>query len=184
LLRLWAGPGARPTRDIDFCGRSDGSPEAVVDLVRQCLEVEVPADGLVFSPEVQAQPIVVDGQYPGTRVVLRAHLAGARVRLQLDIGIGDSVVPEPGWVDYPTLLDLPQPRVLAYAPATAVAEKIHAMVVWGLANSRMKDYHDLWFLATKVGFDGPELTAALVSTFERRATALPSVLPAALTEAY
>jgi hypothetical protein len=117
-------------------------------------------------------------------VVLRAELAGARVRLQLDIGIGDSVVPEPGWVDYPTLLDLPQPRVLAYAPATTVAEKFHAMVVWGLANSRMKDYHDLWFLATKVCFDGPELTASLISTFERRSTALPSVLPAALTEAY
>lgn len=184
LLRLWGGPAVRPTRDIDFCGRIDASPEAVTGAIRQCLAAEVADDGLVFSPEVESDVIVVDGRYPGVRVVLRAELAGARVRLQLDVGIGDAVVPEPAWVDYPTLLDLPCPRILAYAPATSVAEKLHAMVSWGLANSRMKDYYDLWFLAITLDFDGLELVAALTSTFRQRDTALPAGLPVGLTQSF
>ncbi len=140
LLRLWGGAATRPTRDIDFCGLIDGSAEAVTGAIQQVLETDVPDDGLVFSPEFESDVITVDGRYPGVRVVLRAELAGARVRLQLDVGIGDAVVPEAAWVDYPALLDMPHPRILAYAPATSVAEKFHTMVEWGIANSRMKDY--------------------------------------------
>lgn len=184
LLRIWGGPLTRPTRDIDFSGRIDGSPDAVAAAVKECLGTDVMEDGIVFSFDLESEVISVDDRYPGVRIVLRGELAGARIRLQLDVGVGDVVVPEAGWVDYPTLLDLPHPRILAYAPSTSIAEKFHTMVEWGTANSRMKDFYDVWLLTTALEFDGPELVAALEATFARRATAIPVDLPEALTQAF
>jgi hypothetical protein len=127
---------------------------------------------------------MVDDRYPGLRVKMRGELAGARFTLRLDIGIDDAVVPEPGWVDYPPLLDQPAPRILAYRPATAVAEKFESIVDLGLINSRMKDFYDLWMLATTQTFAGPELAAALGATFAARGTELPVEPPVALTERF
>jgi hypothetical protein len=176
LLRVWDVPYARPTRDIDFLGRVPGSPDALISLVRECLAAEAADDGLRFDDEITAGEIRVDDEYPGVRVVMRGDLSGARFRLQLDVGIGDDVVPDPAWVDYPALLpDLPAPRVLAYDPATSIAEKIEAMVKFGDGNSRLKDFYDVWLLATSLGFDGAALAGAIAATFLRRGTELPAV---------
>ncbi|MFA4965458.1 MAG: nucleotidyl transferase AbiEii/AbiGii toxin family protein [Thermoleophilia bacterium] len=107
-----------------------------------------------------------------------------RFTLRLDIGIDDAVVPAPGWVDYPPLLDQPAPRILAYERATAVAEKFESIVVLGLIDSRMKDFYDLWMLAGTLEFDGPTLVSAFTATFGARGTALPTDTPAALTVAF
>ena len=104
--------------------------------------------------------------------------------LRLDIGIDDAVVPDPSWVDYPVLLLDETPRILAYQPATAVAEKFQAMIEIGLANSRMKDYHDIWMLSSTLEFDGRDLTDAMRATFERRDTELPAERPAELSAEY
>jgi len=116
--------------------------------------------------------------------VVRGHLDGGRFRLQLDIGIDDVAVPEPEWVDYPTLLDLEVPRILAYLPTTAVAEKFETMVSKGLANSRLKDYYDIWLLSTVHAHDGAELSAALGATFSHRGTTMPTGTPPALTDVF
>jgi hypothetical protein len=58
------------------------------------------------------------------------------------------------------------------------------MVLLGIANSRMKDFYDLWIISRRFGFDGPSLCGALRATFERRETALPTEQPAALTEGF
>jgi hypothetical protein len=92
------------------------------------------ADGLEFSAEVTVEPITVEDRYPGVRAVIETSLAGARMRLQLDIGVADIAVPEPGWVDYPTLLDMDAPRILAYQPATAVGR----VTQWGAFVRRLK----------------------------------------------
>jgi hypothetical protein len=115
---------------------------------------------------------------------VRGHLDGARFVIRLDIGIDDAVVPDPGWVEYPSLLDGPAPRILAYQPATAVAEKFQALVSLGLVNSRLKDFYDLWMLATTQEFDGQQLRDALTATFAKRETELPSELPVALTSEF
>jgi len=176
LLRVWDVPYARPTRDIDFLGRVPGSPDALVSLVRECLAAEVVDDGLRFDDEVTADEIRVDEEYPGVRLVVRGDLSGAKFRLQLDVGIGDDVVPDPAWVDYPALLpDLPAPRVLAYDPATSIAERIEAMVKFGDGNSRLKNFYDVWLLATSLGFGGVTLAGAIAATFLRRGTELPDV---------
>jgi len=171
---------ARPTRDIDFLGRIPNTPGAVRQIVSECIAGTVD-DGLVFSDEIDAIPITVEDRYPGVRVKLAGDLAGARFVLRLDIGIDDAVVPEPGWVDYPTLLDDPMPRILAYHPATAIAEKVQAMVEIGLSNSRLKDYYDVWMLSSTLRFTGQDLADAFSATFGKRGTELPDGTPPELT---
>lgn len=184
MLRVWDAAVARPTRDVDFLGLVDNTPEAVETVVRECLGADVPADGLEFSDVVDVAQTMLDDRYPGVRVRLRGELAGARFTLRLDIGVGDVVVPEPGWVEYPPLLDQPAPRVLAYQPATAVAEKLESIVDLGLINSRLKDFYDLWMLAGRLSFDGQTLADALSATFRARGSQLPTSAPVALTAAF
>lgn len=78
--------------------------------------------------------------------------------LQLDFGFGDVVVPGPVWIDYPELLDFGQPHLLGYTPESAVAEKFQAMVELEMANTRLKDFFDLWKLSRTLSFDGAILT--------------------------
>jgi hypothetical protein len=82
------------------------------------------------------------------------------------------------------LLDLPAPMIFAYPRETVVAEKFHALVALGIANSRMKDFYDLWLLARQFTFDGSTLARAIHITFERRQTPLPTDAPLALTAAF
>ncbi len=184
MLRVWDGAVARPTRDIDFLGRIRNSPEAVEAAVRACLNAGVSDDGLTFDGLLVTEQITLDSRYPGIRVKVRGDLEGARFVLRLDVGIDDDAVPAPGWVDYPTLLEGPSPRILAYHPATTVAEKFEAMVSLGLANSRMKDFYDLWMLATTQTFAGQELRGAIAATFARRETRIPDRVPVALTKEF
>ena len=183
MLRVWDGAVARPTRDIDFLGRIENSPEAVAAMVRECLAVES-ADGVEFSADVVVEPITIEDRYPGVRALVETRLAGARMRLQLDIGVADVAVPEPGWVDYPTLLDMDAPHLLAYQPATAIAEKFETMISKGLLNSRLKDYYDIWMLSRSIIFDGSELTESIAATFGRRGTGVPSSRPTVLSDDY
>lgn len=183
MLRVWDGAVARPTRDIDFLGRIENSPEAVAAMVRECLAVEA-ADGVEFSADVSVEPITIEDRYPGVRALVETRLAGARMRLQLDIGVADIAVPEPGWVDYPTLLGMDAPHIRAYQPATAIAEKFETMISKGLLNSRVKDYYDIWMLSRSVFFVGGDLTESIAATFERRGTGVPSSRPAVLSEDY
>lgn len=99
----------------------------------------------------------------------------------MDVGIGDDVVPDPEWIDYPSLLDLPGPRLRAYRPETAIAEKLHAMVELDSKNSRMRDFFDVHALAAATPFDGALLARAIAATFARRRTQVPRELPLALT---
>src|SRR5581483_9144838 len=107
-----------------------------------------------------------------------------RLTVQVDIGIGDAVTPAPQWLEYPSLLDLPRPRLRAYPRETVLAEKVHAMVLFGTRNSRMKDYFDVHALLREEKMDVDELVRALAATFERRRTALPDGLPAGLSDAF
>jgi predicted nucleotidyltransferase component of viral defense system len=170
MLRAWGTPLGRPTRDIDFLGEIDNSAAAVERAVADCLAVEYPADGLVFDTAVETSEINVADRYPGMRVVVRGNLDGGTFKLQLDIGIDDAVVPEPEWVDY--------------QPSTSLAEKLETIVSKGLANSRLKDYYDIWLLSTLHSYDGVELAASILATFTHRGTAIPHDTPLGLTDAF
>ena len=183
LLLAWLGDTHRPTRDADLLGFGELSDEALMRIFVEICNTDVEPDALVFLPDtVRVEPIRGEDAYGGQRVTLDAILGAARLRVQVDIGIGDAVVPPPKWLDYPGLLDdLPHPRLRAYTPATVIAEKIHAVVFLGLRNSRMKDFFDLHALARKGGHDVGQLSDALAATFERRQTQVPADVPTGLS---
>jgi len=184
MLRAWGTPLGRPTRDIDFLGTIGNTEEAVVAVIRDCLSVSCPEDGLAFESVVDAEEIKVAERYPGVRAIIRGHLDGGVFRVQLDIGIDDVVVPGPDWVDYPTLIGFESPRVLAYQPVTALAEKFETIVSRGLANSRLRDYYDLWLLPTLHSYKGADVSAAIGATFSHRGTGIPASTPVGLTAGY
>jgi hypothetical protein len=111
-----------------------------------------------------------------------AGLDGARVRLQIDVGFGDAV--DAQRIEFPALLDGDGPVLRGYPPESSIAEKLQAMVTLGLGNSRMKDFLDIWTLATTHEFRLSVLSAAVRATFERRQTALPREPPLALTREF
>lgn len=185
LLLVWLGETIRPTRDIDLLGFGDTSPGTLDAVFRELCTLEVEPDGVTFdASSVRTEAIRREGPYGGNRVSLRGYLGRARLHVQVDVGIGDAASPEPSWLTYPSLLDLPKPRLRAYHPETAIAEKVHAMATLGLANSRLRDFFDVYILCQRESFEGQALAAALAATFGRRGTSLPVDLPVALTPAF
>jgi predicted nucleotidyltransferase component of viral defense system len=184
LFLAWMSETHRPTRDLDLLGRGESSPESSKAIFRELCAISA-NDGIAFDENsVQSERIREDELYEGVRVTLLATLAKARIAIQVDIGFGDAITPPPVETDYPTLLDMPAPRLRTYPRETVVAEKFEAMVKLGLANTRMKDFYDIWLLAQKMPFDGAILTAAIAATFERRKTELPLELPRAFQEQF
>jgi predicted nucleotidyltransferase component of viral defense system len=184
LLVVWLGDIIRPTRDVDLLGLGDLGDATVVEIFREIATTDVEPDGVVFdATSVSVARIREDDAYGGRRVMLSGHLGSVRLRVQIDIGIGDAVFPDPEWIEYPSLLDLPRPKVKAYRPETAIAEKLHAMVTLGSKNSRMRDFFDIRALARAEAFDGERLARAISTTFERRRLGIPKK-PLALTHAF
>ncbi len=185
LFALWGGSMYRATRDLDFTGYGEKEIDWLRQAVREICATPCPADGLTFNAEtVQAEPIREESDYGGFRVYLDAKLDSARIRLQVDVGFGNAIVPGAQDQDYPTLLNGPTPHIRAYPREAVVAEKLHAMVVLGSVNSRFKDFYDLYVLSGLFPFSGETLTQAIAATFERRKTAIPDALPVALAPAF
>lgn len=182
LFQLWSEELHRPTRDVDLLGFGQPHPERIVAILRELCEIDVEDDGLTFDLDsITADQIKEDDEYQGIRARLTAYLENARISLQVDIGYGDVVHPQPEEIDYPTLLDHAVPRLKSYPRETVIAEKFQAMVMLGIANSRMKDFFDLWTLANHFEFNGQLLAEAIRVTFEQRKTEMPSTAPLALT---
>jgi hypothetical protein len=181
MTMTWAGDYARLTKDIDLLGRGANTVEEVVAAMSRVVQVEVADDGIRFDPvSVAGEHITIDAAYVGVRARVVADFGGMEVRLQLDVGFGDAVVPPPTWFDYPQLLDSGCPRVLGYPPEATLAEKLHAACHHGHANSRMKDYYDLW-VAGRIDVTTPSrLGLAVQHTFRRRDTPIPTALPPGL----
>jgi predicted nucleotidyltransferase component of viral defense system len=185
LFAVWTNQTIRPTRDLDLLGVGDDSSDRLKRMFVDICETSVEPDGLEFDAgTVHSQDIREGQEYAGQRVTLLAHLANARIHLQVDIGFGDVVTPAAEEIDFPTLLDLPIPRVRAYPRETVVAEKFHAMVELGMQNSRMKDFYDVFVLSQMFEFSDARLAAALKATFERRGTPLPLTVPLALSDEF
>lgn len=182
MLRLWDSPLSRPTMDVDLMSRQMLPQDSLENIVREICDQDVPDDGCQFdSSTVKAQPIRIDNNYGGIRVEFMTHIGNMRLTMQVDIGFGDVIVPGPIPIDFPALLDFPSPHLLAYSPESAIAEKFQAMVILDSANSRMKDFYDIWLLACSHSFNGTVLSQAIQATFVRRQTPLPSAPPTALT---
>ncbi len=185
LFTLWYDMPHRATRDADLLGFGASDLESVAQTFRDIAGVAV-EDGIVFDPaSVVAEEIRKDAGYAGARILISGELAKARCKTQIDIGFGDAVTPCPGDATYPVLLDdLPAPHLRTYPVYTVIAEKLHAIALLGMTNSRMKDYLDLSVLLERETLDIDVLTQATKATFERRGMGVPTELPVGLTDEF
>ncbi|MFT3990706.1 MAG: nucleotidyl transferase AbiEii/AbiGii toxin family protein [Luteolibacter sp.] len=182
LFTVWQGSPHRMTRDLDLLGFGDPDAERLAGVFRELCAVDVAEDGIVFDPaSVQCGEIREAARYPGVRITMRATMGTARLNLQIDIGFGDHCS-DPEEIEVPSLLGMPPPHLRAYRRETVVAEKLEAIHLLGLQNTRLKDYFDLWFLARHFHFDGKSLAAAIAATFQRRGTEFSPGLPRGLRE--
>ncbi len=173
MFSAWTGSMSRPTMDIDLLGKIENSLELITAVVKDACDTGVDDDGIVFHKDtVTATRITEDAGYKGVRILLRGNLGNIRLFLQIDVGFGDVVIPEPGKVKYPILLDFPPPELHGYSMESTIAEKFQAMVKLGLLNSRMKDFYDIWLLSRMFDFRGETLIEAIEKTFEKRKTPL------------
>ncbi len=181
LMLVWLGESLRPTSDADLLGFGELTEDTLGKILKEVAAQPVEADAVEFDADsVRVEPIRAEDDYGGWRATIQARVGAARLTVQVDVGIGDAVTPEPEWLDYPGLLDMPRPRLRAYPRESVIAEKLHAIVRFGTRNSRMKDYFDLYALAREDVVDAAILADAIAATFERRATAVPAEPPAGL----
>lgn len=185
LFTLWYDMPHRTTRDADLLGFGASDLESVAHTFRDIAGVAAD-DGIVFNPDsVTAEEIRKEAGYAGARILISGELAKARCKTQLDIGFGDAVTPDPIDAAYPVLLaDLPAPRLRTYPVYTVVAEKLHAITLLGMTNSRMKDYFDLSVLLERETLNIDLLAQAIKATFDRRGMAVPVELPVGLTDEF
>lgn len=186
LFVVWPEHVLRPTGDLDLLGWGDPDPDAIAALFTRICQVEFLDDGVTFDPaSLKIDAAREADKYQGVRLSLKGELAGAVIHVQVDIGFGDHVYPPPKRENFPGLLpDLPQANILMYPPETVIAEKFEAMIRFGEANGRIKDFHDIWVITRTFAFDLPSLVEAVSGTLRRRETAVPTETPIGLTAAF
>lgn len=185
LFILWSGEKARPTKDLDLAGYLPEHSSAIEAAIREILSTKVAPDGLEYHlSTLVVSPIRDQEEYHGFRVNMRVTLGRAKIPFQVDIGFGDVITPSPVEVTYPALLGENPPRVRAYTREAVIAEKLHAMVKHGEANSRYKDFYDIDTLSREFSFEGTTVGDAIRTTFSRRKSADLSSWPPALTPSF
>jgi hypothetical protein len=180
LFAIWMDKPHRPTIDVDLLGTGDPSVDDLRKVFQQVCDANVESDGMRYDvASVRAEEIREENVYEGIRVKLTGYLGSARIPVQVDVGFGDVITPGPIEATFGPLLEFPPPVMSAYPPQTVIAEKLEAMVALGMANSRMKDFFDVYVLSRIMPFDGDALVEAVRATFNRRRTAIPTVRPPA-----
>ncbi|MBO7160040.1 MAG: nucleotidyl transferase AbiEii/AbiGii toxin family protein, partial [Paludibacteraceae bacterium] len=163
-------PASRPTMDIDLLTHKLDEAK-VTEAFKEILSIEYP-DGVTFdSTSLQSEPITKDGAYQGTRLKFKAYFNGSRNDMSIDLGLGDYIV-NPREITFPTILDEDKPILTAYSLETIVAEKLEAMAKLLYANSRMKDFYDVYTILNTYTLSEKTLTQAIKGTFEHRQTPL------------
>ena len=177
LLFAYNGMKGRPTQDIDFLAAKISRDAArLKEIFAEICQIECEEDGVIFdAASIRTAEITQERKYPGTRVIIVAHLDTIVQQISADIGFGDVIVPAPVDLDYPVFLDTTPPiSIKAYSLETVVAEKFHAMVEKDTENSRMKDFFDCYQILKNQSnlIDEAVLEDAIRATFENRDTVI------------
>jgi len=183
LFITWPEGMHRPTGDLDLLAYGPPEPKMMQSIIADICAVPSPDDALVFDPAtVFVEAVREEEKYQGVRVTMLAMLENAKIALQIDVGFGDAIHPEPQKIVFPCLLPgMNKPEVLAYPPETVIAEKFEAMVRFGAADGRLKDFNDIWAISKTFDFEMATLAQAVIGTFARRETILPTDILFALT---
>ncbi|MBF0244830.1 MAG: nucleotidyl transferase AbiEii/AbiGii toxin family protein [Planctomycetes bacterium] len=183
LFLLWEGVPHRRTKDMDFLRFGSSDQNALKNVVLEICNQKAEDDGITFEMNsLVIGPIRAQQEYDGYRIEVMVSLGQARLKLWMDIGFGDKV--KPNRVKWPSLLDAPEPEINVYPKEAVIAEKFHAMVEHGIDNSRMKDFFDLHYMATKHSFQSTAIIQAISATFGSRKVTLPEQLPIGLTDEF
>lgn len=182
LFDMWFDVPMRPTRDIDLLGFGLAEEPLVVTTFREICNIECD-DGIQFDADsIKVAEIRKEANYSGLRVTLMGYVDSARCPIQIDIGYGDAVTPAPEHADYPVMIEgIPAPKLRIYPRHTVVAEKYEAIVCLGMANTRLKDYFDMWIVLSTTELDNELLQMAIDATFTCRNTQKPQSPPIGLT---
>lgn len=163
-------PASRPTMDIDFLThRLDKNK--IISAFKEILSVEY-NDGVSFDSEtLRSETIDKDGAYQGVRIKFKAYFNTSRNDMSIDLGLGDYVL-NPREVIFPTILNDESPVLSAYSLETIIAEKLEAMAKLLYANSRLKDFYDVYAIFNAHLLNEENLAKSIKGTFENRRTPL------------
>ncbi len=171
LYALFEGEFARATRDIDLLARNMPNNAADMKMVFENIFSIECDDALRYDLDtLEVISITEFKEYHGLNVSIRAYLDRTKIPVSIDIGFGDVIYPDRVKMEFPVLLDMEIPVIYAYSIASIISEKFEAIVSLGDANSRYKDFYDIYILAARYDLDGTELKEAIKETFERRGT--------------
>ena len=185
LFAVWSESPYRPTRDVDFLASGEPDQDTLKSVIASVINQPVEDDGLQFDEaSIRIEEIREMDLYEGLRIRMKSYLGKIEILVQMDLGFGDVVTPDPVPIEYPTLLDFPVPKLRAYPPESVVAEKVEAIVKLAMANSRMKDFYDLFVIIKRFPMDITILAEAMKATFKRRGTAIPKKIPVGLTDEF
>lgn len=173
LVYAMEGLHIRPTMDIDILAKNiSNDKETLKDIFRSICSIVYEDDCVTFDTQnISVSDIAEEKKYSGIRLVIKTYFDTVIQNMQIDIGFGDIVSPEPLTLSYPTLLEgLNSPVILAYSIETVIAEKFETMIFLGIYNSRMKDFFDVYILLknNEIAFDS--LRSAILQTFNQRNT--------------
>ena len=169
LFWVWNHNYHRPTRDMDLLSFGENDLTSMKQTFNNILKIKLD-DGLNFDlTTLQAIKIKEEAKYQGVRLNGYAFLDGARNNYQIDIGFGDAIEKNLKAVEIPTFFeDFPKPQMRVYSVNAVIAEKFHAMVFLGLQNSRLKDFYDMYTIASSFPLMSNDLMKAINLTFDRR----------------
>lgn len=176
LYALFEGEFARATRDIDLLAKGISNDAEKIRAVFADIFSMKCDDALRFDMSTLAVKDITEfKKYHGVNVSIMAFLERTKLPVSIDIGFGDVIYPDRVKMNFPVILDMDIPRVYAYSLASVIAEKFEAIVSLGDANSRYKDFYDIYLLANRYNFSGQELSIAVKETFEYRKTGFEEI---------
>lgn len=171
LVTALVGVSMRTTMDIDATVRGIALQEdEIARVVWEICAVET-GDGMTFRVK-STNRIMDEHDYPGIRLSMEALLDRARIPMKLDFSTDDAITPGAVELGYPRLLEDGEIPIMAYNLETLLAEKLETVVSRGVANTRMRDFYDIFALLKVKGesVDLLVLRAAVAATFGRRGT--------------
>ncbi len=184
MLMVWDPTTHRATVDIDLLAKANNSIENISRILKEICSQPVLQDGIEFdSTNLVLVESQIETEYTGLSARFSASLHTAKLPLRLDIGFSDKIYPKPAKLDYPTLLEFPSPELQGYTPETMIAEKLDAMVKLGLANSRMKDFYDVWTMVNQFQIKPEKIAPVIRDVFQNRKTVVKEV-PKAFSEVF
>ncbi len=174
LIYVLEGSKTRFTLDIDLLGKAiSNNMQSIKAAFREICSLPCPSDGVTFNSEtIDTETISEHNRQNGVRLFIDGGFHTIKQRLQIDIGFGDVVVPDPiQYIEYPVLLSNSKvPVIIAYSPETLIAEKFQAMIELSSANSRMKDFYDVYKILISKNIDLNSLEESIKATFLNRQT--------------